>query len=554
MLAEAPYVPERRQVPAGKPWDRWALWGIAAAALAAVVWFDLRVSLPSNDDWVYAWSVRQLVAGHGLRLLPEQSALALVQVGWASLVSLGHPSLTLMRLSLLPFALLAAVATFRLSTRLGARPFWAGLAGLSLIASPIFLSLATTFMTELFYLGLLMAAALAGFYWVEQGRASLVCGALILLAGLERQSGVALVAAVTVGLLAARSRRTVLPREWFVLGTLWLCAPLVLLLPSALGLSTGAHRLAGLVTANPLRLVLAATFFPPILGLLLSPFLLALAFATRARARAPRLLLFGCVALAEAGALNLGSTALHGLGLLKYSLWNPGNYLKISGLNPVLLFGSKPPIYPVALFLLVQAMAIGTFVAILVYHRVEWTRSGLRAGSLFLMSVAGTQMLPIVQGQIFDRYLLVVVAPLIPLIAALASRTTRPKLAAAWAFMVLGLWLGMYVVGEQDYQAWLVARDRAAQLVYKEVPPSEVQAGYEANAIYWELPLYERTGKPVGPLPSDLYGEPSVNGPPNPRFRLEFAGPGDPRPGVSDWSLAPGRIVIVPLPQPTAQP
>ena len=552
MLAEAPYVPERRQVPAGKPWDRWALWGIAAAALAAVVWFDLRVSLPSNDDWVYAWSVRQLVAGHGLRLLPEQSALALVQVVWASLVSLGHPSLTLMRLSLLPFALLAAVATFRLSTRLGARPFWAGVGALCLLASPIFLSLANTFMTDGFSLGLLLAAALAGFYWVEEGRASLICIALVLIAGLERQHGVALVAALTVGLLAARSRRSVARREWIALGFLWLGAALVLLAPSFLGLTTGAHRLASVATANPFKLLLATTFFPPILGLLLSPFLVALVFAQRAAGPARRLRGLACVVLAEVGAINLGGAL--GLHPLRDHFWSDGNYFSIDALNPAILAGQKPPIYPLVLFILVQVIALVTFVAILAYHRSEWASARLRLGSLFLIAVAGTQLLPLIQGQVYDRYLLAVVAPLVPLVAALASRTTRPKLAVGWAFLMLGLGLGMYMVGEQDYQAWQVARDRAAQLAYRQAPPSQVHAGYEANAIYWKLPLYEQTGKPVGRQPADVYGDPALDGPPNPRFRLEFAGPGDPRPGVSYWSLAPGRIVIVPLPQPTAQP
>jgi hypothetical protein len=370
--------------------------------------------------------------------------------------------------------------------------------------------------------------------------------ALVLLAGLERQSGVALVVALTVGLLAARSRRSVARREWIILGALWLGAAVVLVLPSVLGLTTGAHRLASVATANPLKLLVAASFFPPALGLLLSPFLVALVFARRAGGRIRRTRGLACVILAEVGAINLG--AVLGLHPLRNHFWSDGNYFSIDALNPAIVSGQKPPIYPVALFLLVQGIALVTLVVILAYHRSEWSRPGLRAGSLFLIAVAGTQLLPMVQGQVYDRYLLAVVAPLIPLVAALASRTARPKLAAAWAVAMLGLFLGMFLIGEQDYQAWQVARDRAAQLAYKQVPPSEVQAGYEANATYWELPLYEKTGKPVGLQPTDVYGEPSLNGPPDARFRLEFAGPADPRPGVSYWSLAPGRIVIVPLP------
>jgi hypothetical protein len=91
------------------------------------------------------------------------------------------------------------------------------------------------------------------------------------------------------------------------------------------------------------------------------------------------------------------------------------------------------------------------------------------------------------------------------------------------------------VVGEQDYLAWQAARDRAALLAYQTAPPDQVQAGFEANAVYVELPRYERTGQ------ADLF---AILGPARPQVTLLFASAADPRPGVSYWSLAPGRIVL----------
>lgn len=516
---------------------------IGAVALGLLIWFDLGPPLAFNDDFLFAWSVRQLAAGHGLRVLPEQAPLATVQVAWGTLVSLGQADPRVLRLSAVPFVLLAAGAVYYLSRHLGAAREWALLGSLSFVLTPFFLSVATSFMTDVFYAGLLMAAAVAGVRWVEGGRWRWTCCLLMLLAALERQNGVALAVALTAGLLGARSRRTVSRSEWLTLAGLWLAGGLVLALPSLMGLHTGAHRLTALLTANPLRLLRATTYFAPALGLVLAPFLVAVSFASRQKL--PRSW-FGLVPviLAEIGLLNLAIAIPRG-----YQVGT--SYFSASALNPALLPGQKPAVYPVALFLLVQVIVLATFLVILIGHRAEWIRQRLGQAAIFLLVLSGTQLLIMLQGDVYDRYFIPVIAPLVPLVAVLASRTRRPKLAAGWACATLGLWLGLYVVGEQDYQAWQVARDQAARLAYQRVPPSQVDAGYEANAIYWEIPLYERTNRPVGAQPSDVYGEPSLVGPPNPILRLAFAGFADRRPGFDYSSMAPGRVVITPVPSPS---
>ena len=136
---------------------------------------------------------------------------------------------------------------------------------------------------------------------------------------------------------------------------------------------------------------------------------------------------------------------------------------------------------------------------------------------------------------IYDRYFFAVAGPLIPVVAALAARANYQRAARTWAAAAIAAGLLLYVVGEQDYLAWQAARDRAARLAYQTTPPNQVQAGFEANAVYVELPAYERTGH------ADLF---AILGPVRPRITLLFAPPNDPRPGVSYWSLAPGRIVL----------
>jgi len=146
-----------------------------------------------------------------------------------------------------------------------------------------------------------------------------------------------------------------------------------------------------------------------------------------------------------------------------------------------------------------------------------------------------------VQWFIYDRYYFPVIAPLIPLVAALAARANHQGAARAWATAAIAAGLTLYVVGEQDYVAWQVARDRAAQLAYQLASPDQVQAGFEANAAYVELPSYERTGR------ADFF---AILGPTHPQVTLLFARAGDPRPGVSYSSLAPGRIVLASPPPP----
>src|SRR5207248_1806714 len=72
-------------------WPVAAIWAMAATGLLLLVIFDLSPPLAFNDDWMYAWSAGQLVAGHGLHVFPESTALALVQVVWGAAFSLGHP-------------------------------------------------------------------------------------------------------------------------------------------------------------------------------------------------------------------------------------------------------------------------------------------------------------------------------------------------------------------------------------------------------------------------------------------------------------------------------
>ena len=122
-----------------------------------------------------------------------------------------------------------------------------------------------------------------------------------------------------------------------------------------------------------------------------------------------------------------------------------------------------------------------------------------------------------------------------------SSLASNPDRATAAAAAVLGLMGGIFVGGEQDYLAWQSARDALAHEVMAAAPSSTFFGGYETYGTYTLAPLFEagRYGGPTGP---DL---PSFIGPPDPDIVLAIAGPGDPRPGRSYSSLAPGKIVLL---------
>ena len=498
---------------------------LAAAGLAALVIFDLSPPLAFNDDWMYAWSVRQLVAGHGFHNFPETSALAFVQVVWGALFSLGHADQRLLRLSVAPLVLLTAWCSFQLARRLGADRFWSSVAGATLLAMPLFMTNATSFMSDNFYVGLVMAVALTSVTWISGGRWRWLCVTLLVLAPLQRQVGIALVPAVILGLVLWRRP------SWQRSDSVALAA--ILILPAAVLLVSGlfVDSRPFYAGAPPIRLHFEHAIFPlpAMLGVGLIPFPAALAFRPAAPGRE------SAWSIASAGLAIVGAIGCL-VDLSTFGMIFTGNVLSPLGFTAILQ-GSKPPIFPGAVFRALEILAIATFVVLFVVRRRSWTPRALGPQALLLVLISAFQFLPlmVIDWFVYDRYFLAVIAPLVPVIALVATNARYQRAARWWAATGIAAGLALYVIGEQDYVSWQAARDQAAHLAYQVASPSEVDAGFEANATYVELPRYERTGR------ADFF---AILGPEHPRITLRFAAAGDPRAGVSYTSLAPGRIVL----------
>jgi hypothetical protein len=317
---------------------------------------------------------------------------------------------------------------------------------------------------------------------------------------------------------------------------IWTLPAAALLAAGRLVVSEPLYSVVGPSQLNPWHAIFP---LPAMLGLALIPFGVALAFRPKA----------STLPSPGGGGRNgesMWSLAWAGLGIVgaigclvdlaQFGMTFPGNVLSPLGFTAI-LSGSKPPIFPGPIFRTLEIAAVATFVVLLVLRRRSWTPRALAPDALVLALISASQFLPLLAVSLFiyDRYFFAVVAPLIPVVAALAARGDYQGAARAWATAAIAGGLLLYVVGEQDYLAWQAARDRAALLAYQTAPPDQVQAGFEANAVYVELPRYERTGQ------ADLF---AILGPARPQVTLLFASAADPRPGVSYWSLAPGRIVL----------
>ena len=512
-------------------------------ALALLTYFEAGPPIAFNDDWMFTWTVRQLAQGHGLKMVPDQAPLGLVQVLLGLPVILAGGGIPQLRTLSIPFLLLAALLVYRVGRDIGAARFWSATAAATLLCSPLVLSLATTFMSDVIYLGILMASVWFGLRWVLAGEGRLGCVICTGLAFLERQQGAAMVVAVSLGLLLARRERAVGRRDWGWLATLWI---VVLALVAGVARSgsdaaTGTRLSTFLTHPQVYRLLGALIFLGIMLGVLAIPFLGALLAAPprnglgRGSTRWTRRITF---ALGSAAVITTGVLAVLGQNGF------PGDYLNPAGLGPPHVVGGKVPMVPAPAYLLFEALAAAGAILVFVRHHGSWTPGRLGLGGTFLVLVAGLQLLPFAQTEIIDRYYLPVVVPVLPLIARAAGTGRVNRAAAASAVASVLVLTGLYAFGEQDYQAWQAARDAAARLAFQRVPPDRVQAGWEANAVYVELPGYERTGVPHRLSVLDAGGLPSMVGPAHPIIVLRFAGPNDPRPGVRYSSVAPGKIVL----------
>jgi len=506
---------------------------IGGVALALLVYFDLQTNLPFNDEWARQWTIQRFLDGHGFALWGSNPGL--VQLGASLLLALAHTQPAVWRLGAVPFVALGGWASWKLAIRLGAAPFWSAVAAVVVPASPLFLSVSTGIMNETAFFGLYMAGIWLLVSATFDGGPYLLAAGMAFLATIQRQQGAALLPGLVLALalIVATRKRALQWRDATGLLAMAVAVGLAWVIPQHLRPSStlGVRPLAtSSVWTGTLN---GFTSLAPFMLIPLAPGLLYLPKAQR------RLSILQLVPLAIAGAGILAAwrPVLQGVGDLF-----PGNYLlgwtlgppSLPGLYPMVV-SFKPPIFPAPLFHGIEIAATATLVLLFAYRSLAWHPRHLGPIGVVLVFFAVVQLGAIVYygGAVFDRFFLEVIPPLVPLVAAMAPAGARAYLAKAVTVLLLLAGLALYAVGEQDYEAWQVARDQVANLAYRHYPAYRVNAGFEETARHVWIPA---TDNPGAHLERALARNPAVY--------IVWALPGDPRVGVRYQSAAPGKVVL----------
>lgn len=452
---------------------------VFACGIVAALLLQPFQDTPFVDDWVYAWSVQELLGGNGLRILDWSSHPNFAHVVWgaAFCVPFGF-SFTALRVSTWVAALLALCALHLLLRELGVarRDAWLGTALLGL--NPVFFMLAATFMTDVPFVAAFLWASHALVRAIAQ-RSDRWLGVGILLGCIA--GGIRVVAIVTPiaavltlalqggawGRRPLRLAATALPLATFALLMLWGETRTLHVADLTYVVGSPAFRRMFLhesITRFPelgLQAVLCAA---GTLGVALLP--LAAATLRRDAARAALVPLAALVVLA----LLAWLFAVDWPPALAPSFtWTYGEL----GATEALVAARPSPGFPAWL---ASAVTAAGFASSALLVALSWRR--LAAPAAFLAwSFLGHLGLLAVLWLFYDRYLLAMLPLAIALVLAARPPLRRGVLTAGIA--LLGL---LSVVGVRDHLAYNAALWSTVDLLRaRGVPDAQIDAGYAVD-------------------------------------------------------------------------
>ncbi|MBI5564947.1 MAG: glycosyltransferase family 39 protein, partial [Chloroflexi bacterium] len=441
--------------------------------------------IPLNDDWAYAQSVRHLLTTSELHVSEWAAPSLIPQIYLGALFAhlAGGFSFVALRWSTLVCAVISCLALYDLLRQLGLRHAEGTLGVLLLLVNPIFINLTYTFMSDVFFLALLLVSLTCyarGFQrrsnsWLLMG------GGFAALAYLERQIGLLL--PVGAGL------------AWILYERRWAWRPM-LLMGVAPALAVIGHQTWLAVIGEPwavevigagstvafittpvswiimlIRIVWSATY----LGIFTLPALVAW-FVSRRSLSSTR---------QQTTVFSAWLIAL-GMPLAVFVVTNQTGFPQLAdiinhaGLGAITLPGTKtvPALdewfWGLTLIAPFAGAAQATFWTQAVFR---WRQERRSLGAALIVVSTGVLLMTVVFAFFFDRYLLV----LVPCAAYLVLRRTTLN-RAGWlaAAAVSAALMGYIVIGMSDYRAWTTARwDAAEQLVAQGIAPENIDGGVE---------------------------------------------------------------------------
>ncbi|MBI4098596.1 MAG: glycosyltransferase family 39 protein [Candidatus Magasanikbacteria bacterium] len=482
---------------------------ILSIILLALLWgaivFVIGVGgdFPLNDDWVHAWSVKNLLNARGLQLLPYAGPLLYVQVllGAAASAVFGFSFVTL-RFVTLACALVALWSLWSIVRQARVSAKNAFLVVLALAVNPWFVNLSFTFMTDVPALAfLLLAAALMIKGYKGDQRGWMILANLAALASMFiRQSGalffVAVIVAIALNIRKPAARRALPITIIFAAiggGLYWFLGQRGLLPGTA-----GVHFLGWrALLPHALEWLAYSVLY---LGLLALP-------------------VFAGVALARRKIFLRGKTMLWflAIGAVVAYFWIArgqyfpyvGNIITHAGLGPTgeVLQGTESAMFPLWMWWIATALAtIGA--ALMVRFHVRAKLRMLRkwhfpfdvtlVGALFGLQIA---LVLVVKG--FDRYLLPALAFLLAYVALYYGKKFRMK---RWVVALGIVALAAYsIIGTQNYLRWNQVRWSLTYPFSHTHSEIDIDAGYEwcGWAVYTERGYTPADELSVGENPHD---------------------------------------------------
>jgi hypothetical protein len=451
-------------------------------------------AFPVDDDWIYAQTVQQLLTDGRYRRSSWIDTAFLAQAWWGAAASwvFGFSHTTLRASTLV----LAALTAFCFQALLGRamRPPLALAVTLLLVFHPLFLHLAYTFMTDVPFLAVMLAALWCvtmapdrpdrlRLGWLAAGSAS------IALACLVRQIGIVLVPAVLLAALPElRTARVSRIRLLAVLVVPFGTVATLLVYADPRDVTVEVRLLDQLRASDPVTLLhtslQAAGAAALLLGLSALPIVplvvrrRGLGTWTRRQYVVAAVLL---VLLAGAVAARFHSAGT--LSPLFGNTLSPAG-LTVSGLHPRAVSLSGPELAILAVGGLLGALAL----MVVVTSLFRQPTPGQLPLSVRLLAASsfGTLILTLGYGPLagpvnglYDRYLL----PVLPGLLALVGYAVRER-RAALPLLVVGVlgFAGWSISWQQEYLQRQAATWRVAEaLVAQGVTPAEIDAGYEWN-------------------------------------------------------------------------
>ncbi len=495
-------------------------------ALLMMVWalqsflIDPRGEFPLNDDWMYSQSVLILFRDHRLHFFDWQAAFSLTQILWGWLVSCFTGfSMTALRISVVALGGVGILLSYALFREFHKDRSVAFGAALLIAVNPLYLVWSHSFMTDIPFYTLSVASFLLGVRWLKNERLNhwLIFTLCACLASLVRQLAIVIPISMLAAVLIKQGLRKkplgmALASIAAVAITLWAFKAI---LESTLGIpymmtakengvpwalmqalrSLQFAALLSLVTVRSfLKVALSLGFFMfPAILLTFFPVFREMSKRARVIALATILaavLLFGLLQRITGLRMPLGPETLHDFGI-----------------GPLTLSGNKAlPEAPSLLWTvygLLGSIGAGMFGFLAGPFFLRTFRSGSLEGwreqawPLVLAASACILYFTLltISGH-FDRYQTfyfpLILLSLLHLGRAFPWNTSKVFLAGV---LLMTLAIGYFsVAGTHDYLSWNRVRWQVLRsiMLQKEIPPSEIDGGYEFNGWYLYDPNYRK--------------------------------------------------------------